>query len=214
MSLHLFGNLFSGHLVPLYLVANLFVFVLDRCTWFVIFDSVCSVLYPRECHLEIQTLRSPFTCKRPRATTGGDTPLMPMSVVPNSHPRAEAVPAWRCPLRSAEQQGRSDALPVRQNTGTALRRHVPCILGNTAQASHAAKRPRACLVLRSDCERRQRCASNGTECHASKSARRLLRLDHQVFRLSLGSRRHGLHSIQCDARPRLEWQEFGADARC
>ena len=31
------GNLFSGHLVPLYLVANLIVFVLDRCTWFFFF---------------------------------------------------------------------------------------------------------------------------------------------------------------------------------
>ena len=62
--LYFFGNLFSGPSVPLYLVANLFVFVLDRCTWFEIFDSVFSVLYPRECHLKIQTLRSPFTCKR------------------------------------------------------------------------------------------------------------------------------------------------------
>ena len=43
---------------------NLFVFVLYRCTWFVFFESVRSVLYPRECHLKIQTLRSPFTCKR------------------------------------------------------------------------------------------------------------------------------------------------------
>ena len=58
------------------------------------------------------------------ATTRGDTPLMPVSVVPNPHPRAEAVPAWRDPLRSAEQQGRSDVLPFRQSTGTALRRHV------------------------------------------------------------------------------------------
>ena len=30
----------------------------------------------------------------------------------------------------------------------------------------------------------QKCASNGTECHASRSARRLHRIDHQVFCLS------------------------------
>ena len=44
----------SGPSVPLYLVANLFVFVLDRCSWFPFFDSVFSVLYPRECHLKIK----------------------------------------------------------------------------------------------------------------------------------------------------------------
>ena len=64
MCWYFFGNLFSGPSVPLYLVANLFVFVLDCCTWFVLFDSVFGVLYPRECHVKIQTLRSPFTCKR------------------------------------------------------------------------------------------------------------------------------------------------------
>ena len=66
----------------------------------------------------------------------------------------------------------------------------------------------------SGCECQPRCASNGTECHASNSARRLHRIDHQVFRLSLGGGRDGLHSIQCDAAARLEWQEFCADAPC
>ena len=60
-----------------------------------------------------------------------------------------------------------------------------CIFGRyTTKRASLPKGQVACLVLRSGCGRQQRCASNGTECHASKSARRLLRLDHQVFRLS------------------------------
>ena len=39
-----FGNLFPGHLVPWNVVADLFLFVLDRCIQFVIFDTVFNVL--------------------------------------------------------------------------------------------------------------------------------------------------------------------------
>ena len=40
--LYVFGNLFSGHLVPLCLVALFLLFLVDRCTCFVLIDSVCS----------------------------------------------------------------------------------------------------------------------------------------------------------------------------
>ena len=99
------------------------------------------------------------------ATTRGDTPLVPI-VVPARRGRSvlpsnKGVPMF-CPF--AERQEAE----------------------NTAQASHAAKSQGACLVLRSGRERQHRCVSNGTERHASKSARKLLRIDHQVFGLSSG----------------------------
>ena len=142
------------------------------------------VLYPRECHLKIQTLRSPFTCKshtcncpRRHATYADfcDSKLSPSrrgrSSMARSAPLGSATRAFRCSTRSPKHRnGTAEACSSASSE-------------NTAQA-RAAKRPRAWLVLRSGCERQQSCASNGTECHASKSARRLLRLDHQVFRLS------------------------------
>ena len=137
------------------------------------------VLYPRECHLRIPTLRSPFTCKRP-ATRHLSRCLWFQTLTfaqrPFQHGEFRSV---RLSNRGVPMFYRS---PKHRN-GTA----EACSSAsseNTAQASHAAKRPRACLVLRSICERQPRCASNGTECHASRSARRLHRIDHQVFDLS------------------------------
>ena len=73
---------------------------------------------------------------------------MPMSVVPNSHPRAEAVPAWRGWLRSAEQQGSCDVLPVRESTGRALRFVSIFRKYSTSEARcQEAKGPASCLVL-------------------------------------------------------------------
>ena len=107
--------------------------------------------HPRECHLK-NTKHSDLRlhANAARATTRGDTPFLPMSVVPNSHPRAEAVPAWRGPLRSAEQQGRSDVLPVRESTGTALRRHVRQHL---RKLQHKRKGPASCFVLAANANR-------------------------------------------------------------
>ena len=128
--------------------------------------------HPRECHLKIQTLKSPFTCKR--HTRNDPRRHATYADVCGSKLPPSAVPAWRGPLRSAEQQAHSDVLPVRQSTGTALRHdrlHLRKIQHRRATLPIGQG---ACLVLRSGCERQQRCASNGTQCHASKSARRLL----------------------------------------
>ena len=39
--LYFLVDLISVHLVPLYLVADVFLSVLDRCIWFVVLDTVC-----------------------------------------------------------------------------------------------------------------------------------------------------------------------------
>ena len=151
-----------------------------------------------------------------RATTRGDTPLMPMSVVPNSHPRAEAVPPWRGPLRSAEQQGRSAVLPVRQSTGTALRRHVRVHLRKiqhkqTTLPKRPRGLPRASFWLRTPTVVRvKRHRTSMLPCLPAGCFESTTKFC--VLLRTVGE--HGLHSIQCDAGSRLEWQEFCADARC